>query len=406
MADDLKGIAYLRRKLNTKRDRVNLRYKHYEMKHITKDLNVSTPKELKWLNEVLGWCAMAVDSLADRIVFREFRDDNLGMNEIFQMNNIDILPDSAVLSALISSCSFIYISPDENGFPRMQVIDGGNATGEIDPITGLLKEGYAVLKRDSDSDAPLIEAYFTPDRTDYYEPGKAPRSIGNPAGIPLLVPVIFRPDARRPFGHSRISRSCMSLVDGAVRTLKRSEITAEFYSFPQKWVTGLSQDAEAMDKWKATISSMLVFTKDSNEQHPVVGQFAQQSIQPHIDQLRMFASAFAGETGLTLDDLGFPQDNPSSADAIKAAHENMRLRARKAQRTFGSGFLNAGYVAACLRDQYPYRREVMYLTTPVFEPIFEPDAAMLAGIGDAVVKINQAIPDYVTGEKMRDMTGY
>jgi len=243
MAEELKGIEYLRTKLNAKQQRVQLRYLHYEMKHRVKDLEVSTPPELKWLTEVLGWCAKAVDSLADRILFREFRDDNLGMNEIYQMNNIDILPDSAVLSALISSCAFIYISPDENGFPRLQVIDGGNATGVIDPITSLLKEGYVVLKRDSGTDQPVMEAYMTPDRTDIYINGK-PRSYKNPAGIPLLVPVIFRPDAKRPFGHSRISRACMALVDGAVRTIKRSEITAEFYSFPQKWVTGLSQDAE------------------------------------------------------------------------------------------------------------------------------------------------------------------
>lgn len=406
MAENLKGIEYLRNKLYVKRGRVLLRYQHYEMKHLTKDLNVSTPKELKWLTETLGWCAKAVDSLADRIVFREFQNDNLDMNSIFQLNNMDILPDSAILSALISSCSFIYISLDDSGTVRMQVIDGGNATGEIDPITNLLTEGYAVLKRDTDSEMPLIEAHFTPDATWIYERGKKPYSVPNPTGIPLLVPVIFRPDARRPFGHSRISRACMALVDGAVRTVKRSEITAEFYSFPQKYVTGLSQDAEKMDNWKATISSMITFTVDDEGRHPILGQFGQASAQPHIDQLRMFASAFAGETGLTLDDLGFPQDNPSSAEAIKAAHENMRLIARKAQRTFGSGLLNAGYVAACLRDEYPYKREVAYLTKPMFEPIFEPDAAMLAGIGDAVGKINTAIPGYVTGEKMKDMTGF
>ena len=198
----------------------------------------------------------------------------------------------------------------------------------------------------------------------------------------------------------------MDLVDSAVRTLKRSEITAEFYSFPQKYVTGLSSDAEMMDKWQATVAAMLYFTSDDTEHHPVAGQFTQQSVQPHIEQLRMFASAFAGETGLTLDDLGFPQENPSSSEAIKAAHENMRLTARKAQRTFGSGFLNAGFVAACLRDKYQYKREVAYMTKPMFEPIFEPDAAMLSGIGDAVGKINGAIPDYFTAERLNDLTGY
>ncbi len=75
-------------------------------------------------------------------------------------------------------------------------------------------------------------------------------------------------------------------------------------------------------------------------------------MSPYVEQLRTFAAMFAGETGLTVDDLGFVSDNPSSAEAIKASHENLRLTARKAQRTFGACFLNVGFVAACLRDDF------------------------------------------------------
>ena len=403
---EYKGMPYLKNRLAVKRTRVLLRYKYYEMKTVVRDLNVSTPDELKWLNEVLGWCSKGVDTLADRLVFREFRNDNFGINEIVQVNNADILFDNAVLSALISSCCFIYIYPDDEGVPRLQVIDGGNATGEMDPVTGLLKEGYAVLKRDTDTGSPLMEAYFIPGKTYYYDNvSKKTRVFTHPVQHPLLVPIINRPDAVRPFGHSRISRACMALQNSAVRTLKRSEITAEFYSFPQKYATGLSQEAEKMDKWRAAISSMLVFEKDDEGDHPILGQFQQQSVQPHLEQIRMLASAFAGEMGLTIEDLGFSQANPSSAEAIKASHNNLQLTARKAQRTFGSGFLNMGYLAACLRDEYPYKREVFYQTKPIWEPIFEPDASTLSLIGDGAIKINQAIPGYFSAESLRDLTG-
>src|SRR5699024_2564410 len=144
------------------------------------------------------------------------------------------------------------------------------------------------------------------------------------------VPILYRPDAARPFGHSRITRACMSLMQGALRTLKRSEISAEFYSFPQKYITGIAQDAE-WDKWNATISSFLALTSDENGEKPTLGQFQQQSMSPYTEQLRTFAALFAGETGLTLDDLGFVTDNPSSAEAIKASHESLRLAARRAQ---------------------------------------------------------------------------
>ena len=400
----LKGREYLRNQLMLKRSRVLLRYKYYDMKNGIKYFRTLIPSEFMWMAETLGWCGKAVDSLADRLSFREFRDDNFDLNSIFAMNNGDILPDSAILSALISSCCFVYISEDETGYPRLQVIGGGSATGDPDPITGMLKEGYAVLIRDKNGN-PELEAYFTPGRTEYYKGNQLIRADTNLAPYPLLVPIIYRPDAMRPFGHSRISRACMNLMQGALRTMLRSEVSAEFYSFPQKYITGLSQDAEEMDKWKATVASILTFTKDEDGGSPHLGQFTQQSMSPFTEQLRTFASLFAGETGLTLDDLGFVTDNPSSAEAIKASHENLRLSARKAQKTFGSGFLNVGFLAACVRDQYGYSRQQFYLTKPAWDPVFEPDAAMLSGIGDGIGKINQAIPGYIGTNAMRDLTG-
>lgn len=400
-----KGIAYLRKKLESKRSRVLVRYRHYEMKNVARDLDVSTPPELKWLHAVLGWNGKAVDSLADRLIFHSFEEDNFNLTEIFQMNNPDVFFDNAILSALISSCCFIYISADDTGYPRLQVIDGGNATGILDPITGLLTEGYAVLERNG-SGTPILEAWFTAGRTEYIRKGQSKTQvIRNSAPYPLLVPIVYRPDAVRPFGHSRISRACMSIVESALRTIKRSEIAAEFYSFPQKYVLGLSEDAEPMDKWKATMSSLLTFTKDEEGDKPTLGQFTQQSMTPHMEQLRMFASLFAGETGLTLDDLGFPSENPSSAEAIKATHENLRLMARKTQRTCGSGFLNVGYLAACVRDSFAYQRRQLYLTKPSWEPIFEPDAAMFSSIGDGAIKINQAVPGYFNNDNLRNLTG-
>ncbi len=404
MAEELRGAGYLRGKLTQKRTRVLRRYRFYEMKNAVRDLGISSPPELRGMMSCLGWCGKAVDSMADRLVFRGFKDDNFALDEIFRMNNPDTLFDSAILSALVSSCCFLYISPDADGYPRLQVIDGGNATGIIDPITGLLREGYAVLERD-DQKNPVLEAYFQPGLTTYYRAGKIEDETAAEVSYPLLVPVIYRPDAARPFGHSRISRACMSLVSSAVRTVKRSEVSAEFYSFPQKWVTGLSNDAELIDTWRSAMSAMLTFTRDEQNNFPTVGQFSQQSMSPHLDQLKMLAALFAGETGLTMDDMGFATENPSSSEAIKAGHENLRMACRKAQRCFGTGFLNAGYLAACLRDKFPYLRRQLYLTTPTWEPIFEPDAATLSSVGDGAIKLNQAVPGYFTAETLRDLTG-
>jgi hypothetical protein len=398
------GIGYLKRKLALKQSRVQTRYRYYEMKECHTPRNLMVPVELRNKFSIkLGWCTKAVDSLADRLQFRGFRNDNLDLTSIYQMNNFDVLADSAILSALITSCDFIYISMDKNGYPRMQVIDGYNATGIMDEITGMLEEGYAVLDRD-ENDQIVSEAYFAKGYTDFYIKGQEPYRIENICSYPLLVPIVYRPDAKRPFGHSRISRACMKYQNNVADTLLNMAICSETNAFVQKYIAGSDPDME-FDSSRAWMSSFLNISASEDGTKPDLGQFQQASLAPYIDEIETQASLFAGEVGLTLDDLGFSKSNPASVDAIRASHENLRLTARKAQRQFGIGFLNAGYLAACLRDDFDYNREVLYETKPIWEPVFEPDANAIGMIGDAAVKVNSAVPGYFNAENLRDLTG-
>lgn len=150
---------------------------------------------------------------------------------------------------------------------------------------------------------------------------------------------------------------------------------------------------------------MLQFTKDEDGDSPTLGQFTTSSMTPFTEQLKTAAAGFAGETGLTMDDLGFASDNPASVEAIKASHENLRLAGRKAQRSLGSGLLNVAYLAVCLRDDYPYLRSQFSKTIPKWEPLFEADASALTLVGDGAIKLNQAIPGFVNAETIRDLTG-
>ena len=398
-------MLYLQKKLDAHRKRALIRFKTYDQKTRDNTPSITTSSDLKQIfNAVSGWSTSAVDKLADRLIFREFKNDDFNFEEIFGANNPDIFFDSAILSALISSCSFVYIRQvDGERIPTLEVIEGTNATGIIDPTTGLLKEGYAVLERDAEK-KPTLEAFFEPGLTTFYKNGEKEKSIKNTAPAPLLVPIIHRPDPVRPFGRSRITRAAESYQKLAQRTLERSDVTAEFYSFPQKYATGIDPDVK-IDKWKATISTFLTFSKDSEGESPKIGQFTTSSMAPFLDQVRLAASLFAGETGLTMDELGFVSDNPSSAESIKAAHENLRLAARKAQRCFGSGFVNVGYLAACIRDGMVFKRSAFHRVKPTWYPIFEADASTMNLIGDGAIKMNQAIPGYLDKDKINELTG-
>lgn len=401
----MQGIKGLRLKLERHRRGALKRQKIYDMKDKEQEPGITIPIHIRQqYQSTLGWCSRSVDSIANRLVFRNFENDNFNIGEIFKQNSLDILIDDAVLSALINSCSFIYISEGEEETPRLQVISGSEATGVLDPITRLLTEGYVVLARDEEGH-PIDELYFETGRTTRFVNRVPTQSVKNNAPYPLLVPIIHRPDAYNPFGRSRITPSSIYWQKNAKRTLERADVASEFYSFPQKYVVGLSDSAETLDTWKATISSMLRFDADEHGNVPKLGQFQQQTMSPFTEQLKNAASGFAGETGLTLDDLGFSTDNPSSAEAIKASHETLRLMAEKAQRDFSNGLINAGYLAACVRDDFSYKRSELYETTVRWQPVFKPDASTISLIGDGAIKLNQAIPNYLSPKVVDDLTG-
>lgn len=399
------GIDVMRRRLAAKRPRCALRYRFYEQKAAGRPFDLLIPEDMKWVKPVLGWCTKAVDSVIKRLAFDRFKDDVLAVNEIFSMNSRDIFVYDALLSALITSCSFVYISPGADGYPRLQVIDGADATGELDPITKLLTEGYAVLARDEYGQI-RTESYFTAEETVIIEGGLSGKvtHIPNPAGYPLLVPVINKPDAHRPFGHSRITRACMEHQAAAFRTLKLSEVSAAFYSNPQKYVSGLEPDAEFNGE-RATVASFVRFDHDENGDKPTTGQYTAQTMSPYNDRLRTLASMFAGETDLTLNDLGFYEANPATAESIDASHDELYGTIEQIQRLFSPCLLNVGMVAACLRDKQPYERYVLRYTEPTWFPVARTRPSTLGAVGDAVYKLNEAAPGFIGEDNMKRLTG-
>jgi hypothetical protein len=404
---DYKGIDYLRSLLKDKQKRVERCYKYYKQKDkMDNSQAITENKDMQRITKKVGWIQKAVDSLTNRLQFSSFgNDDELMVNDIFMRNNRDVLFNTMFKGAIISSCDFVYISKNTDGTARLQVIDGYNATGVIDTSTMLLTEGYAVLERDSYTGLPTLEAYFLKGKTQYYKDGQLMREIPNGLDYPLLVPIVYNPDATRPFGQSLITDSLIKYVDDAKETLRLMSVSAQFYSFPQKWVTGLDNDTDTFDKWQMVMSAMMAFGRDEDGNSPTVGQFVQQSMSPYNEQLKTLASLFGGETGLTLDDMGFPSSNPSSAEGIKASHETLRLMARSAQRTFEVGIINVAFLAKSLESNMQFKRSEFANLKVRWKPVFEIDATMLSGIGDGAIKINQAVDGYFDKDTLEDLTG-
>lgn len=161
----------------------------------------------------------------------------------------------------------------------------------------------------------------------------------NTGRIPCEL-LAYKPDAKRPFGRSRISRTVMSLTDSAVRTFLRSEMQAELYSVPPRYFLGVEpelfrdENDNEIPTWKLMMDHILAIPKDKDGEKPEVGQFPQYSFEPHSAQLRQTASMFAAATSMPPDMMGVLTDNPSSAEAIDKAQKELCLAAEQCQSWF------------------------------------------------------------------------
>src|SRR5690606_38856407 len=220
-----------------------------------------------------------------------------------------------------------------------------------------------------------------------------------------VEPLTFRPELDRPFGHSRISRAVMSLTDSGVRTILRSEVSAEFFSSPQRYALGAEEGAFAGDsaKWKAVMGRMLSISRDEEGEIPTLGQFPQQSMEPHLAHLRALAAMFAGETGVPVSSLGIIHDNPSSADAIYAAKEDLVVEANAANRVWGSALRRAATTAVMLRDGLTEAPGELRALQAKWR---NPATPSVVSASDAMLKQVQAIPWIAESDVARESMGY
>lgn len=347
----------------SKRTRNVLRSVYFDGKNALVDFGISLPPSMRDIEVVLGWPAKAVHILGARTVFDGFvspgeERDPLGLTDLLEDANADATLPQAFTSALTHSVSFLTVTPGDpaRGEPPVLLLpkSADEATGIWNARAQCLSEGLSVTEMD-DLGMPVEMVWYSREHVTTFRRADGqwyadPQT--NRTGRVWMEPIVFRPELKRPFGHSRISRAVMALTDAGLRTLARSESHAEFFASPQRYALGAEDEAFGgkMDRWNAVMSRLLTVSKDEDGDLPTLGQFPQMSMQPHFDHLRALASLFAGETSVPLSALGIVQDNPSSAEAIYAAKEDLVIEAGAATRVWGSALRRAATTAVMLRD--------------------------------------------------------
>lgn len=328
-------------RLTQKRSRNRLRAAYMDGKHLLRRLPPSAPPYLQNLAMVLGWPAKAVESLHRRASFEGFALpggdlDAFGLGEILDANDYGVEAGMGELDALVQSCAFEIVTKGGAGEPGAVITQRSamDATGEWNARSRRLDSLLSVVDRNDMGEATEFNLYL-PNLTIVVKDAEIVDRQNHPWHVPAEV-VPYKPRLQRPFGSSRISRAVMSLTDSAVRTVLRSEGTADFYGVP--WFMIFGPDESAFDKgsWQMIMDRINAIpdNEDAANSRADVKQFSQGDQRPHVEQLQTWAGLFAGETNIPVSSLGvgLSQANPTSADSYVASREDLIAEAEAASK--------------------------------------------------------------------------
>jgi len=324
------------------------------------------------------------------------------LSSVLDLNRFDIELPQAIRSSMIHSVSFVSVTPgdESSGEPAVIIMPHSAqwSAATWDFRRRVLK-GALVISSVDDYGFPTMLTLFTPFETVTCMKGGAwfvqdtvPHDLGH---VPVAA-LPYRPEIDRPFGRSVVSRPVMSITDDAVRTVLRTEASAEFYSAPQLMLMGADESSFQDDSgnpipaWEMVIGRINAISKDEDGDVPTVQQISQQSVQPHIEQMRELASRFAGETNVPVSSLGVVTDNPSSAEAMHAAEKDLVIDCSAANRVYGAALKRVAQDVVMLRDHVELARmpELQRLSVRWRNPAMP----SVLDAGDAMLKIVQAIP--------------
>lgn len=353
--------------LHQKRAKNRLRRDFYHMHVNVQNIGIALSCEmLDKIRVACSWPAKAVDVLAQRSILDGFVFESGAEDEHMQRILLDNrmaqkYPMAAVSEGICSGMMWT-LSRGKVGRSNVRIKTHSFETsaGIWDGNEERLECGMAVISNRDFTPwdaqlgfAPDVINLYTPDATvvlrrstdgkrweaEYHRHGM---------GRPLMEPMCFAPSMDRPFGKSRISRAVMGITMSKLREDCRSEISAEFFTTPQKFLLGATDEAFDMDRYQAYIGNIFIASKDEDGDVPQFGQLTQGSMQPHVEYARSLAAQFAGETAIPLHSLGVVSDNPDSAEAMQMAERDLVQLAEQMNRGNGESLRNVALMAMAL----------------------------------------------------------
>lgn len=303
-------------------------------------------------DQTCHWPAKAVDALADRITFNGFSvPDSLdpevadALAEIERENNLANSYNSHLTPKLLYGCCAATVTRNQTGraVVRFHSADTFTAIPSPDGKDGVVAAGMAIARVErvpwgGPAPVPTVVNLHLPGNVVELRQVAAGEWVASDGLTPEPEPslYVFTHDGTgslNAFGRTRVNRYVRTLTDDAIRCMWHMQISGAYYSIPKLLMLNLMPDQyEAVigDKFKYQLDRVIATEVDeSGETTTEIKQLTGNTPQPFVEELRALACQFSGATGVPLNSLGIVQDNPSSAEAIGAAREDICLIANR-----------------------------------------------------------------------------
>lgn len=390
--------------------RNRLRMRYYSGKNVLHDFGISIPPQLLNVETVVGWPQKAVDTMAVRSRFDGFSatdpETQAMLDGITASSRLRVKYRQAVQGTLIHSCSFATVEVGEDGEPRIDFHSAECAAARWDDAKGRIAYGMTIEGWREGMPA-AVNLYTEDCRVSLWNDGRSfwewaaqPYVMGRPT----MEALVYRPTQSKPFGQSRITRAVMSITDSAVRESLRTEISAEFFTSPQKYLLGADRDAfEHRTKWEAYIGNIFAATRDENGDIPAYGQLPQMTMEPLLARRRELAKQFSGQTGVPTHSLGISSDsNPTSFEAMHMAENDIVIEAERLNRSNAQALENVAKMALAISDGVPLPALDVKVTAKFANPQ-RPSASQRV---DFAMKTAAIYPQYVTSPVFKEDMGW
>lgn len=324
---------------------------YYLGTQIVENLRIAVPKELEFLNTLVGWPAMAVDPYVERLQVDCFRragatDGDVDLMDIMEANGFAAEQSLAFTDALSMGHSYWMVgSPDSRGDAPKVTVESPLNMSVLWDLSGTRAE--AVLIESWTEDGRRTGSLMVPRKTIQLatdDRGQWVITDRDDHGFDF-VPVVrmaHKPRRNNRAGSSAITPALRTLTDSACRTLLGLEVAREIYSTPQKAILGATEnaftksDGSPASVMETYVTKVLGLERDENGELPELFQWQAYDPSVFTKLIEMYASQASGIVAATPQDLGlYTEGNPVSADAVVAMESRRDRRAKQMQNQFG-----------------------------------------------------------------------